>query len=157
MKENAIDQKIAVREATKDDIPLMMDLIRELARYEKAPDEVTVTEDIFMEAGFGPNPVCWSFIAEADGNIVGFALYHIRYSTWKGPMMYLEDIIITAEWRGLGIGKLLFDQLIIAAKAKGLKGMCWQVLDWNEVAIHFYKRYKGVKFDDSWTNCVLQF
>ncbi|MCO6498483.1 MAG: GNAT family N-acetyltransferase [Chitinophagaceae bacterium] len=150
-------EKLIIRQAGKHDIPAMMNLIRELAKYEKAPNEVTVSEEVFSDAGFGAHPVWWAYIAEIDKQVVGFALYHIRYSTWKGPMMYLEDIIVTEDWRGKGIGKLLFEQLIITAKEKNLKGLFFQALDWNEDAINFYKKYKGVQFDDSWVNCTLHF
>lgn len=129
-----------------------MDLIHELAVYEKAPNEVTVGFVHFVESGFGDNPVWWAFVAETDNRIVGFALYYIRYSTWKGQRMYVEDIIVNDAWRGKGIGKLLFDRLIKEAKDKKLSGMMWQVLEWNEPAINFYKKYKGVEFDGEWLN-----
>lgn len=135
----------------------MMELIKELALYEKAPDEVTVDFNHFVESGFGEHPVWWAYVAEAENKsnqkiIVGFALYYIRYSTWKGQRMYLEDIIVTEQMRGKGIGKMLFDQLIEVCKEKNYKGITWQVLDWNEPGINFYKKYKGVSFDESWLN-----
>jgi ribosomal protein S18 acetylase RimI-like enzyme len=86
--------------------------------------------------------------------VEGLALYYIRYSTWKGQRMYLEDIIVTEKMRGHGIGKMLFDQLIVEYKAKGFTGMVWQVLDWNEPAINFYKKY-GANFDAGWVNCSI--
>ncbi len=148
---------INIRKAVQADCGQMMELIKELALYEKAPEEVTVKFDHFVESGFGPNPVWWAYVAEMTNedqstSIVGFALYYIRYSTWKGQRMYLEDIIVTESMRGNGIGKLLFDQLIITCKELNFKGMTWQVLDWNEPAINFYKKYEGVKFDGSWLN-----
>jgi len=146
--------KTVVRRATKDDCPRLLELVQELATYEKAPDEVTVTLDHFAESGFGKQPVWWAFVAELDGRIVGFALYYIRYSTWKGQAMYLEDILITNEMRGKGIGKLLFDRLIEEAKEKKFNRIIWQVLDWNEPAINFYKKYKA-DFDGSWVNCSI--
>ena len=103
---------ITVRRATKEDCPRLLELVKELALYEKAPDEVTVTMAHFEESGFGANPVWWAFVAEEEGFIYGFALYYIRYSTWKGQAMYLEDIIVTEKARVRGIGRLLFDQLI---------------------------------------------
>lgn len=145
----------SIRKATKEDCQPMIQLIHELAVYEKAPDEVTVEFDHFVESGFGKKPVWWAFVAEADNKVVGFALYYIRYSTWKGQRMYLEDILVNEPWRGKGIGKLLFDQLIEEAKEKKLKGMLWQVLEWNEPAINFYKKYEGVSFDNKWVNCSL--
>lgn len=135
----------------------MMDLIRELAHYEKAPHEVTVSEETFIENGFGPQPIWWAYVAEIDGKVVAFALYYMRYSTWKGPRLYLEDIVVTEKWRNNGIGKLLFEQLIITAKEKGLNGMAWQVLDWNKDAINFYKKYTGANFDNEWVNCTIEF
>ena len=144
-----------VRKAIKEDCPRLLELINELALYEKAPQEVTVTLDHFAESGFGQNPVWWALVAESDGKVEGFALYYIRYSTWKGQRMYLEDILVTEKARGLGIGKLLFDALIAEAKEKKYSGIAWQVLDWNEPAINFYKKLDGVKFDAEWVNCSL--
>jgi ribosomal protein S18 acetylase RimI-like enzyme len=138
----------------------MMDLIKELALYEKAPEQVTVDFNHFLESGFGNNPVWWAYVAEVTNEdqsklIVGFALYYIRYSTWKGQRMYLEDIIVTEKWRGKGIGKMLFDELIKVCKEKEFKGIIWQVLDWNEPAINFYKKFKNVTFDGEWVNCSI--
>jgi len=144
--------EIKIRKAIKEDCPRLMELVQELADYEKAPEEVTVTLEHFEESGFGKNPVWWCFVAEVDGIVVGFALYYVRYSTWKGQAMYLEDILVTNEMRGKGIGKLLFDQLIEEAKGKGWNRILWQVLDWNELAINFYKKYNA-DFDGEWVNC----
>ena len=149
------EAQIKIRKAIQEDCPSMMQLIHELAVYEKAPQEVTVDFDHFVESGFGENPVWYAFVAEADNKVVGFALYYIRYSTWKGQRMYLEDILVNEPWRGKGIGKLLFDQLIEEVKEKKLRGMVWQVLEWNEPAINFYKKYKEVIFDNEWVNCSL--
>ena len=141
------------------DCPRLLQLVMELAVYERAPEQVTVTLEHFVESGFGPNPVWWAFVAEttgADGvnTVQGFALYYIRYSTWKGQRMYLEDLLVTEEMRGAGLGKLLFDRLIVEAKEKKLSGMVWQVLDWNEPAIKFYKKYNA-KIEGEWMNCSL--
>ena len=147
--------EVKIRRAIKEDAEAMMQLVKELALYEKAPQEVTVDFDHFIESGFGENPVWWAFVAEADNKVVGFALYYIRYSTWKGQRLYLEDILVNEPFRGKGIGKLLFDRLIEEAKEKKLSGMVWQVLEWNEPAINFYKKYDGVSFDNEWVNCSL--
>ena len=149
--------EINIKRAVKEDCKAMMDLINELAFYEKAPQEVTVDFDHFVESGFGKNPVWWAFVAEVDQKVVGFALYYIRYSTWKGQRLYLEDILVTESFRGKGIGKLLFNRLIEETKEKNLSGMVWQVLEWNEPAINFYKKFKNVSFDGEWLNCSLTF
>jgi GNAT superfamily N-acetyltransferase len=143
-----------LRIAVKEDCPRLLDLVHELALFEKAPEEVTVTLDEFEEAGFGNKPVWKAFVVESDGVIVGFALYYIRYSTWKGCRMYLEDLIVTESWRGKGVGKLLFDRLIQEARELGFNGMTWQVLDWNEPAINFYKKYEAA-IDAGWLNASL--
>ena len=152
---NLEETKIVIRRAVKEDCKEMMQLVNELALYEKAPEEVTVDFDHFVESGFSGKPVWWAFVAEVDGKVVGFALYYIRYSTWKGQRLYLEDILVTESSRGKGIGKLLFDRLIEEAKEKKFSGMVWQVLDWNEPAINFYKKFDGVTFDREWVNCSL--
>jgi GNAT superfamily N-acetyltransferase len=138
-----------------------MELVNELAVYEKAPDEITVQFDYFVESGFGENPVWWALVAETTSptglkEVQAFALYYIRYSTWKGQRMYLEDLLVTEKYRGQGIGKLLFNQLIEEAKVKNYNGIAWQVLDWNEPAINFYKKIGAVKFDGEWINCSVE-
>ncbi|MES1213969.1 MAG: GNAT family N-acetyltransferase [Bacteroidota bacterium] len=146
--------EFVIRKAVKEDCPRLMELVKELAVYEKAPEEVTVSMEHFIESGFGNNPVWWALVAEEDGRIEGFALYYVRYSTWKGQRMYLEDLIVTEKMRGKGLGKLLFDRLIDEAKEKKYSGVVWQVLDWNEPAINFYKKYNA-RFDGGWMNCAI--
>lgn len=143
-----------IREAYKADCPRMLELIHELALYEKAPDEVTVTLEEFIDAGFGEKPVWKAFVAEIEGKVEGFALFYIRYSTWKGCRLYLEDFIVTEKMRGKGIGKLLFERTIQEAKEKGYKGMVWQVLDWNEPALNFYRKYEAY-VESGWLNASL--
>jgi GNAT superfamily N-acetyltransferase len=140
-----------LRIAEERDCPRLLELIQELADYEKAPDEVTVTLKEFTEAGFGPEKVWTAFVVEADEQVVGFALYYTRYSTWKGCRLYLEDFIVTEEYRGRGIGKLLFERVMQEAKEKNYNGMVWQVLDWNEPAIRFYNKY-AANIEDGWLN-----
>ncbi len=140
-----------IRRAVKKDCTRLLELVKELAVYEKAPDEVTVSLAHFEESGFGNNPVWWAFVVETEDGIQGFALYYIRYSTWKGQAMYLEDIIVTEAARGKGIGKILFDRLIVEAKEKGFNRIIWQVLEWNEPALNFYKKYNA-EFDSEWLN-----
>ncbi len=147
---------VTVRKAERKDCKRLLDLVKELAEYEKAPNEVTVTLEHFEESGFGNRPVWWGFIAEENGVILGFIMYYIRYSTWKGQRMYLEDFIVTEQARGKGIGKLLFDTLIREAKEKRFKGIVWQVLEWNEPAINFYKKYYNANFDPEWINCSIE-
>ncbi|MCZ2460776.1 MAG: GNAT family N-acetyltransferase [Chitinophagales bacterium] len=146
---------IKIRRAVREDCPRLLELVKELAEYEKAPQEVTVTLEHFMESGFGKKPVWWAFVAETESTVVGFALYYIRYSTWKGQAMYLEDLLVTQNMRGKGIGKLLFDRLIEEAKEKKFNRMIWQVLDWNEPAFNFYRKYNA-SLDDGWVNCTLE-
>lgn len=148
------DTMTNIRIAKKEDCPRLLELVNELALYEKAPEEVTVTLEEFENAGFGEKPVWKAFVAEVDGIIAGFALYYIRYSTWKGCRMYLEDILVTEAMRGKGLGKLLFDRLIVEARELGFSGMVWQVLDWNEPALNFYKKYEA-SVDTGWLNASL--
>ncbi len=145
---------MTIRLAEKKDCIRLLELIKELAVYERAPQEVTVTLEEFEDAGFGQSPVWKAFIAEENGIIDGFALFYIRYSTWKGCRLYLEDFLVTQEKRGLGIGNKLFERVIQEAKEKGYNGMVWQVLDWNEPAINFYKKYQA-ETDAGWLNASI--
>jgi GNAT superfamily N-acetyltransferase len=145
---------INLKIAKKEDCPRLLELVNELALFERAPEEVTVTLKEFEEAGFGINPVWKAFVAEEGGFIAGFALYYIRYSTWKGCRLYLEDLLVTESYRGKGIGKLLFDRIIKETLDFGFSGMVWQVLDWNEPAIDFYKKY-GANIEAGWLNGAL--
>ncbi len=145
---------IIIRTAVKEDCERLLELIHELAVYERAPHEVTVSLEEFQNAGFGDDPVWKAFVAEENGIIHGFGLYYIRYSTWKGCRMYLEDLLITEQMRGKGLGRMILDRLIEEAKEKDFNGICWQVLDWNDPAINFYKKY-NTEFDSGWINVSL--
>ena len=147
---------VIIRKAVQEDCASMLELIKELAEYEKALHEVTVTLDEFTEDGFGKSTVWGAFVAELNGEIVGISLYYDRYSTWKGRRLYLEDLVVTEKMRGKQIGKLLFDATVEYGKSNAYSGMVFQVLNWNEPAINFYKKY-GPKFDDEWLNVSIEF
>ena len=145
-----------IRPGKKSDIPQVFQLIIELAEYEKALDKVSNTVEKLEEDGFGPNPVYELFVAEIENNIVGIALTYYRFSTWRGKVMYLEDLIVKEHMRRKGIGKKLFDMVLDHAKVTSCVGLSLQVLDWNELGINFYKKY-NMEFDDEWINCYLEF
>jgi GNAT superfamily N-acetyltransferase len=144
-----------IRKGKKEDLPRVLELIKELATYERAPDEVSNTVEQMEQDGFGPHPVYGLWVAENERGIVGIAIWYWRYSTWKGRRLYLEDIVVTEQERGKGIGKQLFDRVVEEARQLGAKGMVWQVLEWNEPAIHFYKKYYQASLDGEWINCSL--
>ncbi|PCJ24309.1 MAG: GNAT family N-acetyltransferase [Flavobacteriales bacterium] len=146
----------SIRSATKNDLPEVLALVKELALYEKAPEEVTITLKELEEDGFGENPLYWIILAENESGIMGMSFYYIRYSTWKGKCLYLEDIVVKEEFRGKKIGKVLFEATIKAAKEMGAKLMTWQVLDWNEPALNFYKKFSA-EMDSEWINGKLRF
>jgi GNAT superfamily N-acetyltransferase len=140
-----------LRKANASDIPSMMKLIVELAVYERAPGEVTNTEQMMLSDGFGDNPLYHAFVADIEGEIIGFAITYYRYSTWKGRCLYLEDLIVTEEHRKNGIGQKLFDCCIDFGKKNNCKKMIWQVLDWNQPAIDFYNK-NNAQLDNGWIN-----
>jgi GNAT superfamily N-acetyltransferase len=142
---------LLIRKGTKQDIPQVLDLIKELALYEKAPQEVTNTIEQMENEGFGNNPAYEMFVAEVDAKIVGIAVYFYSYSTWKGRCMYLDDIVITESMRGKGIGDKLFKKVIEKAKLENVPKLHWQVLDWNEPAINFYNKFSA-NLDPEWLN-----
>lgn len=143
--------QISLRKAVSEDIPEILSLIRELALYERAPHEVTVTAEELERDGFGENPLFEVTLAETRGRVVGMAFCYISYSTWKGKCLYLEDIIVREAFRGMKIGKKLFESCIIRAAEIGARRLQWQVLDWNEPAIRFYKKYHAI-LDPEWMN-----
>ena len=138
-----------IRPAVRADVPRILEFIRALAAYERAPEAVTATEASLEREGFGPNPFYSCLIAEHDGRTAGYALYFFNYSTWVGPGIYLEDIFVEPEMRGLGIGKLLLERVAAIAVEKGCARLQWAVLDWNTPAIEFY-RARGAAFMDEW-------
>ena len=147
--------EVTIRNADARDVPRMLELVRELALFERAPNEVTVTEEHMRKAGFGDDPVWVGWVAEVDGRIQGMAVCYERYSTWKGRRLYLEDIIVTGSARGQGLGEKLFLECVRYAVVKGYNGMLWQVLDWNSDAIRFYDRF-GASFSGEWLNGSLE-
>jgi GNAT superfamily N-acetyltransferase len=146
---------IEIRTGIKSDLPRALELVKELALFEKAPEQVTNTVAMMEKDGFGPNPIFGFFVAVEDAQIIALSLYYWRYSTWKGRRLYLEDIIVTESYRGKGIGKKLFDRTLQHALDTDCTGMMWQVLDWNEPAINFYKKY-GSSLSNEWINCNLE-
>jgi GNAT superfamily N-acetyltransferase len=147
---------IIIRESVREDVPAMFELIKELALFEKAPEQVTNTIDQMYEDGFGENPIFGTIIAEVDGKVVGMSLYYFRYSTWKGKRLYLEDLIVSETMRGKGLGEKLLEATIEKARETSCTGLMWQVLDWNTAAINFYKKF-GARFDEEWVNVHIDF
>lgn len=147
--------EITIRPSRREDVGLILRFIRELAAYEREPDAVEATEETLLKHGFGEKPYFECVIAELDGKPVGFAFYFFDYSTWLGrPGLYLEDLFVEPEHRGLGIGKALFARLAAVAVESGCGRMKWSVLDWNEPAIEFY-RAMGAQFMDEWRDVRL--
>ena len=143
---------ITIRKGTKTDLPQVHALIMELALYERAPDEVTNTLADMQEDGFGEKPFFEFLVAEVENKVVGLCLYYMAYSTWKGKMLYLEDLVVTETYRRYGVGKKLFDAFTHRALELGAKRLKWQVLEWNEPAIAFYKKLNA-NLDGEWMNC----
>tara|TARA_B100000767_G_scaffold220032_1_gene208232 strand:+ start:122 stop:601 length:480 start_codon:yes stop_codon:yes gene_type:complete len=140
-----------IRKGLKRDLTSVLKLILELADYENAADQVTITLDDLENDGFGSQPCFWFLVAEKDSEIIGLSFYWIRYSTWKGKFLYLEDFIIKEEYRRHGIGSRLFKETIKMCNKLNLNGMIWQVLDWNRPAIDFYKKFDA-EISKEWLN-----
>ena len=138
-----------IRKATKNDMPSVLELIQELAIFEKEPDAVVVTVDDLVRDGFSENPLFQCFVAEVDNEIIGMALYYYRYSTWKGKTIHLEDLIVKESKRGTGAGFALYKEIIKQGKAKNVRRIEWNVLDWNTPAIDFYEK-SGAKVLGDW-------
>lgn len=143
---------VTIRKGTIDDLPQVFALIQELADFERAPQEVTNTLEEMERDGFGENAIYKFFVAESEEGVIGLALYYTAYSTWKGKTIYLEDLIVTARLRRGGIGRRLFNAVALEARNVGAKRFAWQVLEWNEPAINFYKNI-GATLDGEWINC----
>lgn len=139
-----------IREASRGDVNAIFGLIRELAEYEHAPEQVTNTA-LQLEIDLFDKKICDAIVAELDSVVVGFALYFTNYSTWKGACLYLEDFYVKAEFRRQGIGEKLFEAVVEIAKQRGVKRMDWQVLEWNDPALFFYRKHNAV-LDSEWIN-----
>ena len=137
-------------------MPQVLGLIKELAEYERAPNEVEVTVEEMQNWGFGKEKLFDFFVAENENKIVGIALYYFKYSTWKGKCLFLEDIIVTEAFRRYGLGSKLFNEVVTVAKQLKVRRMEWQVLEWNEPAINFYKKYEA-NLDPEWVNGKLTY
>ena len=137
-----------IREGKKEDMAAVLELIKELATFEKEPDAVVVTVEDLERDGFGENPLFYTFIAIIEEQIVGVALYYYRYSTWKGRTIHLEDLIVKEKRRGAGVGYALYKEVIAQGKKDGVRRIEWNVLDWNAPAIDFYKKTGAIVLDD---------
>ncbi|WP_029034488.1 GNAT family N-acetyltransferase [Salinimicrobium terrae] len=140
-----------IRDARKEDMPAVLELIKELAVFEKEPDAVITTVETLEKEGFGTNPLFHVFVAEVEGQIEGMALVYYRFSTWKGRTLHLEDLIVREKKRGTGLGNALYKKVIAYAKEQGLKRVEWVVLDWNQHAIDFYERSGATILKDWYT------
>ena len=148
-------EKIHIRQAKKSDLADVLALIKELALFEKAPEAVIVTVGDLNKDGFGKKPLFKVFVAEINKAVVGMALLYTGYSTWKGKLIYLDDLIVKETHRNKGIGKMLLDEAILYAAKEKARVLKWQVLRWNKDAIRFYKRYDNIIFDDEWVDCKM--
>lgn len=146
---------IAIETGTRKDLEILLELVRELAEFERAPEKVTNSVKAMEVDGFGPNRIFDFFLIKKDGELAGMIVTYFRYSTWRGRTLYLEDIYIKPEYRGLGIGKKAMIFLSQKAVEENCTRISWEVLDWNEKAINFYKGL-GAEFDHEWVNCHLE-
>jgi GNAT superfamily N-acetyltransferase len=137
-----------IRKASKKDMPFVLELIKELAIFEKEPNAVEVTVDDLIQDGFLKQPLFQCFVAEEEGVIIGMALYYYRYSTWKGKTLHLEDLIVKEENRGTGAGFALYKEIIKQGKKENVRRIEWNVLDWNTAAIDFYEKTGATVLDD---------
>lgn len=137
-----------IRKGRVEDMPRVLELIQELATFEKQPAAVQVTVSDLERDGFGTNPLFQVLVAELDGEIPGIALFYNRYSTWKGKTIHLEDLIVSEKYRGSGIGMKLYEAVMAEAKSQNVRRVEWNVLDWNTPAISFYEKTGAVVFKD---------
>jgi len=137
-----------IRTGCREDMPAVLELIKELAAFEKEPDAVVVTVDDLIRDGFNEQPLFQTFVAEQEGEIIGMALFYYRYSTWKGKTIHLEDLIVKENRRGTGAGSALYKEVIKFAKQEGVRRVEWVVLDWNTHAIEFYERSGATVLQD---------
>ena len=142
---------IKLREGVKKDLPEIITLIKELAKYENSLDKVSITLDQLEIDGFGKNPSYYFIVAIKNDVIIGMSFYWIRYSTWKGKFLFLEDLIVKQSYRRNRVGARLFEETIKVANKYNMNGMCWQVLDWNTPAINFYNKYNA-HISSDWLN-----
>ncbi len=142
---------LKIRKGIKNDLPYILELIKELAEYENSLNEVEITLKELEKDGFGKHPYYSFVVATENDKVIGMAFYFIRYSTWKGKVLFLEDFIVKKEYRGKGVGAKLFEYTIKIGKDLNVKGMHWQILDWNEPAILFYKKYSAT-ISKEWLN-----
>ena len=147
-------QPFIIRPARAADVPAMFALVKELALFEKAPEQVTNSEAEMLRDGFGEQPVFRSLVAECEGQVVGLAIFFVKYSTWKGKGLYLDDLIVTETYRGRGIGLALLKAYLEEARRSGARQVHWQVLDWNQPAIDLYKKM-GASLEAEWLDCKM--
>ena len=145
---------INIRKGKKKDIPFVLELIKELATFENAEVEVDLDIDVLENDAFGPEKFFNFLVAEIGGKIIGMALYYPKYSTWKGRCFFLEDLIVSKDYRNQGVGTKLFETLIKMGRKNGINRLMWQVLDWNQSAINFYKKFDAT-ISSSWLDCKL--
>ncbi|MEM6264703.1 MAG: GNAT family N-acetyltransferase [Bacteroidota bacterium] len=144
-----------IRKGTPDDLEAAFALVQELAAYEQAPEEVKTSAAQYRKDGFGEKPLFEFFVAEEEEEVLGIALFYFGYSTWKGKMMYLDDLVVKSAARRRGIGELLFKQLVAYAKEQNARQLRWHVLDWNRPAIQFYEKIEA-RLDSEWITCKLE-
>jgi GNAT superfamily N-acetyltransferase len=148
--------EIVIRDGKPEDVPEVIRMIKELAAFELEPDAVLITEEELLADGFSDNPIYHLKIATSNTQTAGMALFYFAYSTWKGKYLYLEDFYVNPEFRGQGIGKKLFDAVLVEAKQAKVRRMGWQVLKWNDKAIKFYEQYQA-ELSGEWLNGRLHF